>query len=1196
MSHMSFRKELKQLQKSYIGICLQVIKPTFLIKEFVYSLDIQQDVDLIAKDQFVYVNVYDQDQKTNKMLILCLSEDYKKYSLFYQEITKKSLRSDLILNIIDHYYLDADRIFYVFEMDSFNFTSTQLEQKYQYAGLVSQAKNKIIKYCNESLNMYHFRNKQNYQEFYICITPQDKLKVKVNLIDPNWNIKQYFEKNLLLDYLQSHEKNKAEQQKNSKMEEEVENLEEQQYQITEMSKMIQDFEESLNQQIKKEDFVFIIQDMYSNILNYHPIEVFEMIQTRQKYDAFEILQSDEKKFELKVNKQSQIISLQGFQFSSLSKAQKLKSEYQFIISNKQLSSAIISVDLMIQENQYYVITENIFVELLDKQKNNLAELQNLQFSNENFILLSFLKFSYELLTKYDFQITKVKPQSLLLLDKDQISSDYQRNHIFNLRDQYEEKMKIYNMDQKKEKNYNYFQSSLKQFNVLDIDKLNDTFQKNKIKIQNQNTEKICNNNINMSLFTMGNNLNQFDPFGLNEIDLVLKRYLKEQKIVNFTIDAVSFDDFQSEYVHILNNSIRNNQNMKKYMDKKFKTEYQNSTYFQLIKLFFQKISENQKQVVSKIYDQLLIGFDIFNTISNLDSYDTFQNIQISNDDFTKVDIIIKAKNIKKSQDTFEYKSIMPQMSFRKELKQLQKSYIGICLQVIKPTFLIKEFVYSLDIQQDADLIAKDQFVYVNVYDQDQKTNKMLILCLSEDYKKYSLFYQEITKKSPRSDLILNIIDHYYLDADRIFYVFEMDSFNFTSTQLEQKYEYAGLFSQAKNKIIKYCNESLNMYHFRNKQNYQEFYICITPQDKLKVKVNLIDPNWNIEQYFEKNLRLDYFQSHENNKAEQQKNSKMEEEVEYLEEQQYQITEMSKMIQDFEESLNQQIKKEDFVFIIQDMYSNILNYHPIEVFEMIQTRQKYDTFQILQSDEKKFELKVNKQSQIISLQGFQFSSLSNAQKLKSEYQFIISNKQLSSAIISVDLMVLENQYYVITENTFVELLDKQKNNLAELQNFQFSEENFILLSFLKFSYELLTKYDFQITKVKPQSLLLLDKDQISSGYKRKHIFNLRDQYEEKMKIYNMDQKKEKNYNYFQSSLKQFNVLDIDKLNDTFQKNKLKIQNQNTEKICSNNINMSLFTMGNNLNQFDPFGLNEIDLVLKRYLKEQKIANFTIDAEQ
>ncbi|EAR96648.2 hypothetical protein TTHERM_00491160 (macronuclear) [Tetrahymena thermophila SB210] len=558
------------------------------------------------------------------MLIICPSQDYQKYKTFYQEITQRSFRSDLILSMLDSYHLDQDQIFYVFEMEQFNSTLNEIEQQYENnIGFIVNVKKQITEYFNNSLHIFYQTKKyeQYQQDFYICISQDNQLKVKLNLIDPHWKIQSDIQKNKPLDQIQGKiKKQNIFHRKLSEMEHEQKLPEEKNYKMSDIPHLINEFCNSFNTQIEKKDLLLRIQNNYANILKFHPKQIFEMIQSHPLYGEFQVNYLDELEFELIAKKRGQIIILKGHQLSSLSKAEKLKQEFIILNEKLQCYSTIINVDLLMTENHYYVLVEKQFFDYQYKASYSFANLNDLQLSSEYQIInaCSFLYFSSKLLIEYNYQITKVNPQHLLFKDSNLISS----GHNYYLQQQYQQKTINTIFQKDLYSNQYYVEQNLKKLDMSQIQEFNKTQEKMHAKFDKSNR-----NNLSSQIKSQ------------KEAEFILKKYLKEKDVINFVIDSVSLNDNQSYYANIVNQSIRNNSILRNYMDENFLKQYEKGAYYKLVNLFFQKISENSKEEVAKIYNWLILGFDIFNSLK-IDRFIDKECVFISNIDFRKVKVQI----------------------------------------------------------------------------------------------------------------------------------------------------------------------------------------------------------------------------------------------------------------------------------------------------------------------------------------------------------------------------------------------------------------------------------------------------------------------------------------------------------------------------------------------------------------------------
>ncbi|KAL4489364.1 hypothetical protein ABPG72_019019 [Tetrahymena utriculariae] len=591
-----------------------------------------QNNSLVEEGQLVHLKVYDQSYQKSKMLVICLAQDSEKYRDFYQDVTKKSTKKEIILNMIDHYYLDTDQIFYVFEMECFDSTLDLLVQKFVLPKqVISKTKDKITNLFNNNLHIFYKMKKQCKQVFYVCMNSQNQLNIKINLIDPNWMISSYFEERSHLNSSGSKQQNFTEYKGdlNYKISESV-LISGQNYQAQDILQMISQFSNFLSIQIQKKDFLLTIQNNYTNILNFHPLEIFQIIENHPQYETFQILTQDESSFELKVNKRGKIITLKGIQYCDLSSAEKMLSQYQFVISSEELqnNSTILGVELAMIENYFYVLIEKSLVEYLDKHENNLSLIKSYQY----IVLYAFLNFSYQILIQNDFQITKVNPFNLLL-NKNQNKSPFLQKHIYKLRDKYKDQQQVLKIIKKygqPKEGQNAFQSKLMKLSELNIQPLNNMNIEDDLKqsqfYQNKNQDQLVQQSENTSTQNIYFNQSQNNQ----EDNLILKKYLDQEKIIDFKIDEVSScpNQYLSKYTEIINQCISQNSCLEQRM-----IEVQSN---KLVQLFFQKISENKKEENSnnQINKYKLLLLECQNKLFNIDNSQYQQQIQLLDQFFT----------------------------------------------------------------------------------------------------------------------------------------------------------------------------------------------------------------------------------------------------------------------------------------------------------------------------------------------------------------------------------------------------------------------------------------------------------------------------------------------------------------------------------------------------------------------------------
>ncbi|KAL4465277.1 hypothetical protein ABPG74_001991 [Tetrahymena malaccensis] len=428
LSLQQLQKRQLQLEQSYIALCLKISKSHFQLKEFLKIQNNKNNSDFISNQQFGHVIVYDQVDKKCKMLIICLSMDFEKYNKFYQEVTKKCIRTDICMKIMDQYYLDTEKLYYVFEMEYFSSTLTDFKDQFKLeTGVVTEIKDSLKKFYQKKVHIFYDEQLQDIQQYYVNLNDKDQLQVKFNLIDPNWKIESYLQNQLQLGQinLNSIQENTVLSQEKLENKMQCEKQKELNYQNNEILQMFQEF--YFKKSIQKSNLVQVVQEKFENILIYHPIEMIEVISSHPLYDDFKVIYSDEHVFELKAKKRGQTIMLKAHGFQNLQKAEETLSIYNKILANNKISSTILGVELLIFEKQNYVLVEKTYLNYLQKQKYNFSQMEEYEFKVFNFI-----NFSYQLFVFSGLQITKVNPLKLLLLENEfseNLYSDIQSKYL-----------------------------------------------------------------------------------------------------------------------------------------------------------------------------------------------------------------------------------------------------------------------------------------------------------------------------------------------------------------------------------------------------------------------------------------------------------------------------------------------------------------------------------------------------------------------------------------------------------------------------------------------------------------------------------------------------------------------------------------------------------------------------------------------
>ncbi|KAL4465272.1 hypothetical protein ABPG74_001986 [Tetrahymena malaccensis] len=593
MSKKELRLNLQQLQQSYIALCLKTSKAHFQLSEFVKIQNDQVNSDVISHQQLGHVKVYDSVEKKYKMLIICLSVDFEKYNQFYQEVTKKCIRTDIYMKIIDQYYLDENKMFYVFEMEYFSSTLTEFKDQFQLeAKTVKKIKKSLQKFYEKNVHIFYEYHLLDIQQYYVNLNDKKQLQVKFNLIDPNWKIEQYLKNQLQLGYIKQNfnEKNIILQQKRLEKEMECEKQEERQEIIYSNDEILQMFQEFYFKKcIQKSNLLKVIQEKFENILKVHPIEMIEIISNHPLYDDFKVVYSNEHIFELKAKKRGQTIMLQAHCIQNLQKAEEILSVYTKILADNKISSTILGVELLVFEKQNYILVEKKYNNHIQKSYKNFSKLRQSEFKVFNFI-----NFSYQLLAFSDIQITKINPLNLLLLEGEYL--------IYNIEQKYQEAEQYLQMKNVYEQQLEIAKTNFKKIErKLIVEKFtlsNQDFSDNK---QNKLEEENLQNDQYVK------QLKSQKAFKIlhEEIPQQVQEILDDPKYMNYTIDEVSLNNFCTEYIEIINEKLNEAEKFRSRLEEQ---SYEKSLFQDLIKQFFEKIAENQIESVKILYEKIRMGF------------------------------------------------------------------------------------------------------------------------------------------------------------------------------------------------------------------------------------------------------------------------------------------------------------------------------------------------------------------------------------------------------------------------------------------------------------------------------------------------------------------------------------------------------------------------------------------------------------
>ncbi|EAR82210.1 MNN4 protein, putative (macronuclear) [Tetrahymena thermophila SB210] len=371
------------------------------------------------------------------------------------------------------------------------------------------------------------------------------------------------------------------------------------------------------------------------------------------------------------------------------------------------------------------------------------------------------------------------------------------------------------------------------------------------------------------------------------------------------------------------------------------------------------------------------------------------------------------------------------------LKVLQTSFIKLCLNQHKPHLELKEVKFmKKNFQYSQNQIEIYDYGHAKVFDHQEQTQKLLIICLYKGYESQTEFYLRVMKTAVRSDILLNLVKHYYLDDNQLFYVFEMECFDETLNTFQQKHIVDG-------QIINSLKDQITQYFFKTQeiiQDYKQdlqFYIKYTQQKQLQIKVNLIDPSLS-EQQLKQKQNQQRFQSI----GEQECEGRLENQDEILVNKQQNLDQSQNKteidIEDEEKqnfleainyisnSINMQIQKNDLVSSVQHFYSNILNFHPLEIFKTVQECPMYQSFQEISFGEQTFQMKVQKRGQTILLEGTNIKDQQND-------SFNFEQNDFGFQIDSFSFQESSEFYVFLIESKIQSCLEKFNKEYSSLNN-------------------------------------------------------------------------------------------------------------------------------------------------------------------
>ncbi|KAL4512961.1 hypothetical protein ABPG72_017646 [Tetrahymena utriculariae] len=414
-----------QLEESYIMLCLKCFKPQFEFKYFIDGTITNFLSNFYEKDVFSHVKVFDLIEKRSKMLIIFRSKMHNRY-LFFSWLMKQSIRDDIVLNLLDSYFLDSDKHFFIFEMEYCDMT---LEQFIQRNGISQDSFNRLTSKIMDYFDRVHdlqYQMQKPLGQFFVNIISSNKIEVKINLIDINFQLKTYSNK-----YLKFEDQNPSPTSfaKLSQKENNIIQVEEKKSFLLDLRiykvlhQFVNEMIENLNEQIQKKDLSDKIQQRFKRMKQFHPIEIFNIIQQYPVYDNFQVLKMGQNSFELSVMKRSNLIRLKAEAYSSLRDAEQRLAIYNNLILYNQSATLFLQSEIIITEERFYILSEKEYIQQFQIENNNLnsTEKNDLQFLN------NLIEFCYQLLVQNDLQINYINPSNILFYTKYANQSQDQTN-------------------------------------------------------------------------------------------------------------------------------------------------------------------------------------------------------------------------------------------------------------------------------------------------------------------------------------------------------------------------------------------------------------------------------------------------------------------------------------------------------------------------------------------------------------------------------------------------------------------------------------------------------------------------------------------------------------------------------------------------------------------------------------------------
>ncbi|KAL4512956.1 hypothetical protein ABPG72_017641 [Tetrahymena utriculariae] len=191
--------------------------------------------------------------------------------------------------------------------------------------------------------------------------------------------------------------------------------------------------------------------------------------------------------------------------------------------------------------------------------------------------------------------------------------------------------------------------------------------------------------------------------------------------------------------------------------------------------------------------------------------------------------------------------------------------------------------------------------------------------------------------------------------------------------------------------------------YQMQKPFDQLFVNIISSNKIEVKINLIDINFQLKTYSNKYLKF--------------------------EDQNPSPTSFAKLSQKENNIIQVEEKKmQEIIKFNINLFKRMKQFHPIEIFNIIQQYPVYDNFQVLKTGQNSFELSVMKRSNLIRLKAEAYSSLRDAEQRLAIYNNLILYNQSATLFLQSEIIITEERFYILSEKEYIQQFQIENNNL------------------------------------------------------------------------------------------------------------------------------------------------------------------------